>query len=340
VEDPSAEQAVGTLTVPEIAVDVFLRNGGRNLTVSMWEIENTDWHDWFKSYGAFNSLPTLEELAPNQDIGAMIAASVRKYVSGPAGMARLAELTVELDAANTAILERDIKIDNLESPYDNMESEESTAVEGAETNPTLKTIVAKWEDAWETARGHDDDGASLSFSRFLNGDITDFSTHNCITVTPYEWFSAADGRDWCVPFEQGAGNTDQQRAWALTGEEQAFVLSNFELFAAHFEAAQPRLVRQNAVTEDEDFDGGDESDSDSEYEQRSVLAELDRSIAAMAEDEAMVSMEVSNALRVSAKLATAWRMNPPKTEGEAESFKRYGDIADFGLERAKRLRVQ
>ena len=143
-----------------------------------------------------------------------------------------------------------------------------------------------------------------------------------------------------VPFEQDAGNTDQQRAWALTGEEQAFVLSNFELFAAHFEAAQPRLVRQNAVTEDEDFDGGDESDSDSEYEQRSVLAELDRSIAAMAEDEAMVSMEVSNALRVSAKLATAWRMNPPKTEGEAESFKRYGDIADFGLERAKRLRVQ
>ena len=72
----------------------------------------------------------------------------------------------------------------------------------------------------------------------------------------------------------------------------------------------------------------------------SVLAELDRSIATMAEDEAMVSMEVSNALRVSAKLATAWRMNPPKTVGEEESFKRYGDIADFGLERAKRLRVQ
>ena len=85
---------------------------------------------------------------------------------------------------------------------------------------------------------------------------------------------------------------------------------------------------------------GDESDSDSEYEQRSVLAELDRSIAAMAEDEAMVSMEVSNALRVSAKLATAWRMNPPKTVGEEESFKRYGQMADFGLERAKRLRVQ
>jgi len=33
-------------------------------------------------------------------------------------------------------------------------------------------------------------------------------------------------------------------------------------------------------------------------------------------------------------------MNPPKTVGEEESFKRYGDIADFGLERAKRLRVQ
>ena len=72
----------------------------------------------------------------------------------------------------------------------------------------------------------------------------------------------------------------------------------------------------------------------------SVLAELDRSIATMAEDEAMVSMEVSNALRVSASLATAWRMNPPKTVGEEESFKRYGEIADFGLERAKRLRVQ
>jgi hypothetical protein len=87
---------------------------------------------------------------------------------------------------------------------------------------------------------------------------------------------------------------------------------------------------------------GDESDSDSEYEQRSVLAELDRSIAAMVEDEAKCNhkKEVSNALCVNAKLANAWRMNPPKTVGEEESFKRYGEIADFGLERAKRLRVQ
>ena len=100
----------------------------------------------------------------------------------------------------------------------------------------LKAIVDKWTVAWETARGCDDDGASLSFHRFLNGDTTDFSTHNCITVTPYEWFSAADGRDWCVLFAQDACNTDQQRTWALTEEEQAFVLSNFPLFAAHFKA--------------------------------------------------------------------------------------------------------
>jgi len=74
----------------------------------------------------------------------------------------------------------------------------------------------------------------------------------------------------------------------------------------------------------------------------SVLAELDRSIATMVEDEAKCDhkKEVSNALRVNAKLATAWRMNPPKTVGEEESFKRYGQMADFGLERAKRLRVQ
>ena len=100
----------------------------------------------------------------------------------------------------------------------------------------LKAIVDKWTVAWETARGCDDDGASLSFHRFLNGDTTDYSTHNCITVTPYEWFSAADGRDWCVLFAQDACNTDQQRTWALTEEEQAFVLSNFPLFAAHFKA--------------------------------------------------------------------------------------------------------
>ena len=45
-----------------------------------------------------------------------------------------------------------------------------------------------------------------------------------------------DGRDWCVLFAQDACNTDQQRTWALTEEEQAFVLSNFPLFAAHFKA--------------------------------------------------------------------------------------------------------
>ena len=105
-----------------------------------------------------------------------------------------------------------------------------------ESSPMLKAIVDKWTVAWETARGCDDDGASLSFHRFLNGDTTDYSTHNCITVTPYEWFSAADGRDWCVLFAQDACNTDQQRTWALTEEEQAFVLSNFPLFAAHFKA--------------------------------------------------------------------------------------------------------
>jgi hypothetical protein len=113
---------------------------------------------------------------------------------------------------------------------------DAAAAPTPESSPMLKAIVDKWTVAWETARGCDDDGASLSFHRFLNGDTTDFSTHNCITVTPYEWFSAADGRDWCVLFAQDACNTDQQRTWALTEEEQAFVLSNFPLFAAHFKA--------------------------------------------------------------------------------------------------------
>ena len=105
-------------------------------------------------------------------------------------------------------------------------------------------------------------------------------------MTPYEWFSAADGRDWCVPFEQDAGNTDQQRAWALTGEEQAFVLSNFELFAAHFKAAQPRLVRQNAVTEDEDFD--DDEVDDGTHWVDVVASEL-RSLYANGVDEGIVT---------------------------------------------------
>ena len=51
-------------------------------TPRLCKIENTDWHDWFESYRAFRRKPPLpfapEELAPNQDIGAMIAASVRK----------------------------------------------------------------------------------------------------------------------------------------------------------------------------------------------------------------------------------------------------------------------
>ena len=112
------------------------------------------------------------------------------------------------------------------------------------TAMTIKTIVEKWEDQQENVRDPAvDPKVPLHFTRFLDGDDENFDTGNCITITPYEWFSASNGRDWCVSWDQ--------YAWpdaALTDEEKAFVMDKFELFAAHFEpgAAEARRLLDQA----------------------------------------------------------------------------------------------
>ena len=55
----------------------------------------------------------------------------------------------------------------------------------------------------------------------------DPSGRDVISVSPYEWFSAEDGHEWCVAFEQGGDI-------GLSANERAFVLNNFELLASHF----------------------------------------------------------------------------------------------------------
>eukprot|EP01043_Picozoa_sp_COSAG02_P022542 COSAG02_NODE_1175_length_14063_cov_24.197794_10_plen_188_part_00 len=94
----------------------------------------------------------------------------------------------------------------------------------------LKTIVQKWEDQQENVRDpRVDPRVPLNFTWFVDGDDQNFVAGNCVEVTPYEWFSAANGRNWCVSWDA-----------ALTDEEKAFVMDNFDLFAEHFE---PRAAR-------------------------------------------------------------------------------------------------
>ena len=67
----------------------------------------------------------------------------------------------------------------------------------------------------------------LEFIRFFDGDTYNFIASNTARVSPYEWFSAEDGHEWCVAFEQGGDI-------GLSANERAFVLNNFELLASHF----------------------------------------------------------------------------------------------------------
>eukprot|EP01043_Picozoa_sp_COSAG02_P053820 COSAG02_NODE_6000_length_3883_cov_1.367336_5_plen_179_part_00 len=52
-------------------------------------------------------------------------------------------------------------------------------------------------------------------------------------VTPYEWFSAPDGRDWVVPFTQRFTAPGVEDI-SLTPGEEAFVLNNFATLAEYF----------------------------------------------------------------------------------------------------------
>ena len=116
------------------------------------------------------------------------------------------------------------------------EPSEETGDKGTAMN--IKTIAEKWEDQQENARNPAvDPKVPLHFTRFLDGDNWNFGVGNCVTVTPYEWLSAPDGRGWCVSWDA-----------ALTDEEKAFVMDKFELFAAHFEpgAAEARRLLDQA----------------------------------------------------------------------------------------------
>ena len=116
------------------------------------------------------------------------------------------------------------------------EPSEETGDKGTAMN--IKTIAEKWEDQQENARNPAvDPKVPLHFTRFLDGDNWNFRVGNCVTITPYEWLSAPDGRDWCVSWDA-----------ALTDEEKAFVMDKFELFAAHFEpgAAEARRLLDQA----------------------------------------------------------------------------------------------
>ncbi len=109
----------------------------------------------------------------------------------------------------------------------------------------VKTIVQKWEDQQENVRDpRVDPKVPLNFTWFVDGDDQNFDAGNCVEVTPYEWFSAANGRNWCVSWDHYV-HADA----ALTDEEKAFVMDNFDLFAAHFEprAAESRRLLDNAT---------------------------------------------------------------------------------------------
>ena len=94
----------------------------------------------------------------------------------------------------------------------------------------VKTIANKWLEQQESVRDPTvDPEVPLFFTRFLDGDDQNFDAGNRVEVTPYEYFSAANGRDWCVSWDHYA-----HADFALTGEEKNFVVNSFDLFAAHF----------------------------------------------------------------------------------------------------------
>eukprot|EP01046_Picozoa_sp_COSAG06_P071190 COSAG06_NODE_20254_length_802_cov_1.773826_2_plen_117_part_00 len=107
----------------------------------------------------------------------------------------------------------------------------TTPVDNKDT--IIKNIVAKWQVGVNRSWDGDGEQPPITFSRFLDGDEGNFMGDNCIEVTPYEWFSAPDGRDWCVPFAQDKGASPAGDI-SLTGEEVAFVWNNFDALATFF----------------------------------------------------------------------------------------------------------
>ena len=102
-------------------------------------------------------------------------------------------------------------------------------------NTTIITsIVAKWQAGVNRSWNGDGTQPPITFKRFLDGDIHNFKGDNAVWVSPYEWFSAPDGRDWCVPFTQEFSSQGGAEDISLTPDEEAFVLNNFAILAEYF----------------------------------------------------------------------------------------------------------
>ena len=113
------------------------------------------------------------------------------------------------------------------------------------TNTAIVTsIVAKWQAGANAMARCDGNGAQspITFFRFeYNTDYAyeappflKWKSHRAPTrVTPYEWFSAPDGRDWVVPFTQRFTPPGVEDI-SLTPDEEAFVLDNFATLAEYF----------------------------------------------------------------------------------------------------------
>ena len=120
-------------------------------------------------------------------------------------------------------------------------------------NTTIITsIVAKWHAG--VNRSWNGDGAQppITFFRFeYNTDYAyeappflKWKSHRAPTrVTPYEWFSAPDGRDWVVPFTQRFTPPGVEDI-SLTPDEEAFILDNFATLAEYFapRASSPATI--------------------------------------------------------------------------------------------------
>ena len=113
--------------------------------------------------------------------------------------------------------------------------------------PIIEGIIAKWQAGVNRAWDGSGEQPPITFVRFLDGCDYNFLDGNCIKVTPYEWFSAPDGRDWCVPFAQAFSSQGGAEDISLTGEEEAFVLNNFAAFAEYF--APPATLPDTYVDE-------------------------------------------------------------------------------------------
>jgi hypothetical protein len=112
------------------------------------------------------------------------------------------------------------------------------------TNTAIITsIVTKWQAG--ANRSWNGDGAQppIMFTRFLDGDIHNFTGDNAVEVSPYEYFSAPDGRDWVVPFTQRFTPPGVEDI-SLTLDEEAFVRGNFAALAEYFapRASSPATI--------------------------------------------------------------------------------------------------